>query len=61
LVVGSEGSGLSSSALEQIHLRVTIPLSAKVESLNVAVASSIILSEAARQRRMNAVKNHVVD
>jgi TrmH family RNA methyltransferase len=61
LVVGSEGSGLSSSALEQIHLRVTISLSAKVESLNVAVASSIILSEAASQRRMNAVKSHAVD
>jgi RNA methyltransferase, TrmH family len=61
LVVGNEGSGLSNSALEQIHLRVTIPLSAKVESLNVAVASSIILSEAACQRRMNAAESYGVD
>jgi TrmH family RNA methyltransferase len=57
LVVGNEGSGLSNSALEQISLRVTIPLSVNVESLNVAVASSIILSEVARQRRMNAAKS----
>jgi TrmH family RNA methyltransferase len=55
LVVGNEGSGLPKSALQQIHLRVTIPLSVNVESLNVAVASSIILSEAARQRWRSAV------
>jgi RNA methyltransferase, TrmH family len=57
LVVGNEGSGLSSSALERIRLRVTIPLSANVESLNVAVASSIIFSEVARQRGISAVKS----
>jgi TrmH family RNA methyltransferase len=50
LVVGNEGSGLSKSTLDRIDLRITIPLAAKVESLNVAVASSIILAEAARQR-----------
>jgi len=51
LVVGNEGSGLSKDILDQIDIKVTIPLAANVESLNVAVASSIILSEAARQRR----------
>jgi len=51
LVVGNEGRGLSNRALNQIDLRVTIPLSVNVESLNVAVASSIIFSEVARQRR----------
>lgn len=50
LVVGNEGSGLSKRTLDRIDFRVTIPLAAKVESLNVAVASSIILAEAARQR-----------
>jgi TrmH family RNA methyltransferase len=50
LVVGNEGSGLSKSTLEQIDVKVTIPLAGEVESLNVAVASSIILAEAARQR-----------
>jgi TrmH family RNA methyltransferase len=60
LVVGNEGSGLSKSTLDRIDLRITIPLAAKIESLNVAVASSIILAEAARQRGMNAAESHVV-
>jgi RNA methyltransferase, TrmH family len=54
LVVGNEGSGLSKATLKRVPLRVTVPLFGNVESLNVAVASSIILSEVARQRRRDA-------
>ena len=51
LVVGNEGSGLPQSTLDSIDLRVTVSVASPVESLNVAVATSIILAEAARQRQ----------
>jgi TrmH family RNA methyltransferase len=51
LVVGNEGSGLPPNTLDRIDLRVTVSVATPVESLNVAVASSIILAEAARQRQ----------
>lgn len=48
LVVGSEGAGVS-AALRSRAAPLTIP-TCKVESLNAAVAASIVLFEAARQR-----------
>ena len=48
LVVGSEGAGVSRTLL-QSAIEVSIP-APKVESLNAAVACSIALFEAARQR-----------
>jgi len=51
LIVGNEGSGLPQRTLDRIDLRVTVSVAPPVESLNVAVASSIILAEAARQRQ----------
>ena len=51
LVVGNEGSGLSDDVVRACSGRVTIPMSGRVESLNVAVAAGVILFEAARQRR----------
>jgi TrmH family RNA methyltransferase len=49
LIVGSEGRGVSRELLE-CSTSVTIPTS-RVESLNAAVACSIALYEASRQRR----------
>ncbi len=49
LVVGNEGSGLAVKSWEGVNL-VSIP-TARVESLNVAVALSVALFEAARQRK----------
>lgn len=49
LLLGNEGAGLSSDLLEIADERVTIPLSNKVESLNVAVATALLLYEAQRQ------------
>jgi len=49
--IGSEGSGLSREVMSQMHETVLVPHSAQVESLNAAVAASIMLYEAARQRR----------
>jgi TrmH family RNA methyltransferase len=51
IFVGSEGSGLPRSLLVQLDESIAIPHSANVESLNAGVAGSIVLYEAARQRR----------
>jgi TrmH family RNA methyltransferase len=50
LVVGSEAAGLKDAEAAVSDERVRIPMQAPVESLNVAVATSILLYEAARQR-----------
>jgi RNA methyltransferase, TrmH family len=49
--IGSEGSGLTRGLMTQMDGVVAIPHTAQVESLNAGVAGSIILYEAARQRR----------
>ncbi|WP_074600829.1 TrmH family RNA methyltransferase [Sediminibacillus halophilus] len=43
LVVGNEGSGISSSILEKVNEIVSIPIFGKAESLNVSVAAGILL------------------
>ena len=50
LIVGSEASGASKEAMRLATKHISIPLSREVESLNAAVAASIILFEAKRQR-----------
>lgn len=50
LLVGNEGAGLSEEWLRRAHGSVTIPCPGAVESLNAAVAGSILLYEASRQR-----------
>lgn len=54
IFVGSEGSGLSRDLLAQVDELVTIPHAAQVESLNAGVAGSLVLYEAARQRRSSS-------
>jgi TrmH family RNA methyltransferase len=49
--IGSEGSGLPRALMAQVGELVAIPHSEHVESLNAGVAGSILLYEAARQRR----------
>ena len=48
LVVGNEGGGLSSSSRERAERLVALPISAMIESLNVAVAAGILLYELRR-------------
>lgn len=50
LIVGGEATGAGPEAANSSQ-RISIPMSDGVESLNAAVAGSIILFEAARQRR----------
>ena len=49
-ILGAEEKGIRRLPLEQADSIVTIPMSGKVESLNVSATAAAILSEAARQR-----------
>lgn len=48
---GNEGAGLSAELVAAAQRRVTIPLAAASESLNVAAAAAVCLFEAVRQRQ----------
>jgi TrmH family RNA methyltransferase len=48
LVVGNEGHGVSPAARERAERLVSIPIASTVESLNVAVATGILLHELRR-------------
>jgi 23S rRNA (guanosine2251-2'-O)-methyltransferase len=50
IVVGSEGKGMSGPVKRRLDLAVRIPMRGKIESLNAAVAGSILLFAAAQQR-----------
>jgi TrmH family RNA methyltransferase len=50
LLIGNEGAGLSDSLLAAAAHRITIPMPGNVESLNAAIAGSLLLYETARQR-----------
>ena len=51
LIIGSEAAGVSADASRLTTARVFIPLARGVESLNAAVAASVMVFEAQRQRR----------
>lgn len=50
IIMGSEEDGISESILSICDQKVKIPMSGKVESLNVSVATGVILYEVIRQR-----------
>ena len=51
LLVGSEHEGLSERLLRAADVHVAIPMKGAADSLNVAAAATVLLFEAARQRR----------
>lgn len=53
IAIGNEGSGVPQEALAQMDELITIPHTNHVESLNAGIAASVILYEAARQRRVH--------
>lgn len=56
LIMGSEGEGISPEYIKRSHLQVSIPQFGHIESLNVSVATGVILFEILRQRGYPAVK-----
>ena len=48
VIIGSEGQGVSQLALELCRQTVKIPMLERCESLNAAVAASVVLWEMAR-------------
>jgi TrmH family RNA methyltransferase len=54
LMIGNEGAGLAAEWIELADTQVTIPCPGAVESLNAAVAGSLLLYEASRQRSTSA-------
>ena len=50
-LIGNEGNGLSDEIAGLADTYVRIPMEGSVESLNAAVAASVLMFEAARQRR----------
>lgn len=51
LIVGAEGRGVSHLLKQAADAQVSIPLQGAVESLNVSVATGVLLFECVRQRR----------
>jgi TrmH family RNA methyltransferase len=51
IFIGSEGAGLPPEVEHAADATISIPMSESVESLNAAIAASVLLYEAARQRK----------
>ena len=51
-LIGNESRGLSDETAELADCYIRIPMCGRVESLNAAVASAILMYEASRQRHI---------
>jgi RNA methyltransferase, TrmH family len=52
LVLGNEAHGLPDALTDAVDLRLSIPMVGRTESLNVAMAGSVVAFDALRQRRL---------
>lgn len=50
-LIGNEANGLTKETAAMADARIRIPMAGQVESLNAAVAASVLMFETARQRR----------
>jgi 23S rRNA (guanosine2251-2'-O)-methyltransferase len=53
IIMGSEEDGISPEYLKRSDVRILIPMRGKISSLNVSVATGIILFEVLRQRELS--------
>ena len=51
ILIGNEGNGLRDEVSNKADIWVKIPMEGQVESLNAAIAASVLMFEVARQRR----------
>lgn len=51
ILIGNEGNGLRDEVSQKADIWVQIPMKGQVESLNAAIAASVLMFEVARQRR----------
>lgn len=56
-VIGNEGNGLTAELLAVVNQKIKIPMMGKVESLNAATASTVLMYEAMRQRCITPRQN----
>lgn len=54
IILGNEGSGMSVSVAELVENHLLIPMTGRAESLNVAMAATVLLFEAQRQRKIES-------
>lgn len=59
LIIGNEGAGISDEVLSHCSGTIQIPCPGPVESLNAAVAASILLYEASRKRERKLTKGNL--
>jgi TrmH family RNA methyltransferase len=51
LIIGGEAEGASEQAQKLANQKISIPMNGKTESLNAAVAGSVLMFEVVRQRK----------
>ena len=52
VLIGNEGNGLTDALSSEADIRIRIPMEGRLESLNAAISTAIILYESMRQRRV---------
>jgi TrmH family RNA methyltransferase len=52
IIMGNEANGVSAAVAAESNVHVIIPMQGKAESLNVAMAATVLLFEASRQRML---------
>lgn len=57
IILGQEKEGISDKALELADHHIMVPMVGMVQSLNVSVASAVVLYEAQRQRQLAGMYN----
>ena len=55
LVIGNEGNGVSRSLMEKADMKIRIPMSGTIESLNASVAAAILMYETVRAKGKSGI------